>query len=103
MLLELYHRDARAAELYVLITCVTDRWHGLEVLTYELSEDACTCAVQNSHTLHAHLGSVINEMHYGVEGFFASHASYIDVLFEGKGFLAHRVLRLTSKECDARG
>ena len=101
-LLELYHCDACAPELNMFVSCVTDRRHGFEVLSYELSEETRSCAVQDAHTLHTHLGSVINEMHNGVEGFFASHASYVNILFEGKGFLAHRILRLTPQECDTR-
>ena len=74
----------------MLVAEVADVGNGAQILTYQLSQDACTCAMQNAHATHAYEDRIIEEMHHGVEGLVASHTSYVEVLMEVLAMVLHR-------------
>ena len=89
-LIQIHHGDTCSAKLHMLVFEVAHIGYGVEVLADELAQDACARAVEDAHPRHAHQDGVVDEVHHGIYGLVAAHASHVDVLVEVLFAVFHR-------------
>ena len=78
----------------MLVSEVGNIRYGGQILAYQLAQDTCTRAVKNAHPGYAHQNSIVDEISDGIDGFVASHASHIDILFEVQLLVVDHLYRL---------
>ena len=86
----------------MFVARIGDGRHCAEVLTDELTEGTCACAVQDADASYADLYGIVDEQLHGVEGLVASHSAHVDILLEMEALLAHEVLCLAADEGGSR-
>ena len=96
LLFQLHDSYACAAELNVLVVEGDDAGNGCEVLTDDLPQGSCACAVKDSNASNIDQQSIIDEVGDGLQGFVHSHASHINLLLEVKMLLPDAVLSLAA-------
>ena len=80
--MELYYRDAGAAELYVLVATACHGRVGLQVLADEGAQDAIACAMQDTYARHAEQYGIVDVVGDSLQRLLATHATHVDVLLE---------------------
>ena len=66
----------------MLVLAARDIRYRLQILAYQLAQDAVALAMQNTYTRHANKYGIVYKVLHSVEGFVATHATHVKVLVE---------------------
>ena len=91
---ELYHSNASATKLDVLVVEAHNARSRAEVLAYNLAQGACASTMENAHAGLSHLNSIVNEISHRSQCLIYAHAAQVNVLLEVKLLFLHRITRL---------
>ena len=89
----------------MLVAEGSDVGNRAQILTYQLSENTRSCAMENTYARHANKDGVVDEIGDGIDSLVASHASDIEILTEVQFAVVYDLTRVARDgavcACDA--
>ena len=70
------------AKLDVLVVVILDGGYSVEVLAYQVAQDAVSGAVEDADAAHADERGIVNKVHYGLNGLVTAHSAHVNIGLE---------------------
>ena len=93
-----HYRNACTAKLDVFVVSREDTRNRIQVLTNDLPQGSCACAVKNADAGGIDQQRIVDEVGDGLQSLVCTHSAHINLLSEVEVLLSDAVLRLACEK-----